>query len=490
MGDRLADHDKFYEQVSLAAKVFSGIDKKQNIRLITHLDADGICAASIIVKAMNRDNRRYSLTVVPQLSDLIIESLKADDYETYLFTDIGSGKISSIAEHLGQKKIFILDHHEIKIDDINTILEKYPTITFVNPHMFGIDGGIDISGAGVSFLFAKALDERNKDLAHIAVIGAIGDVQEHKGFGKLNNDILNIAVEQNKIKVIDGLRLFGAYTRPLHKVLEYSTDPYIPGVSGSESCVISFLNQLGINPKNEKGWKKLIHLRDDEMKKLIAGIVLRRLGEDKPEDILGKIYLLVDEEEESPTKECREFSTLLNACGRLGKASLGIGACIGDSKLKKKAINAMTDYKKEIITAINWFHDSKRNNSSLIIKGNKYYIINAKDKILHTIIGTLASILTKSNEFEDGTLVLGMAQCFETKTTKVSLRMSGRNGAGSGNTNVDLRSIVERIVALSAGESGGHKNAAGAVIPTEKENEFIAAAKTVLEQLQVEEKVC
>jgi RecJ-like exonuclease len=399
-----------------------------------------------------------------------------------MFTDIGSGKLDSIGKKLGNKRIFILDHHEISSNK-----ERTDTVVHANPHLYGIDGGINISGAGVSFLFARALNEQNKDLAHIAVIGAIGDVQENRGFQRLNNDILQLAVAQEKIKVIDGLRLFGAYTRPLHKVLEYSTDPYIPGVSGSESAAIGFLNQLGISPKQNDGsksWKKLIHLKDDEMKRLVAGIVVRRFSEEKPEDILGKIYILNDEEDETPMKECREFSTLLNACGRLGKASLGIGACIGDAKLKKKAINALMDYKREIIRAINWYHDNKNDSRGSVIRGNKFVLINAQDNILHTIIGTLASILTKSNEFEDGTLVLSMAQCFETKTTKISLRAAGRSNT------IDLRELMQKIVDNSEGECGGHKNAAGAVIPTNAEQKLIDAAKIILEQASVEEKVC
>ena len=54
----------------------------------------------------------------------------------------------------------------------------------MNPHLFDIDGSTEISGAGVVYLFCKALDGKNKDMAHIAIVGAIGDIQEDKGFKK------------------------------------------------------------------------------------------------------------------------------------------------------------------------------------------------------------------------------------------------------------------------------------------------------------------
>ena len=78
---------------------------------------------------------------------------------------------------------------------------------------------------------------------------------------RLNNEILETAVKHRKIKVEKGLRLFGVHTKPIHKVLEYSTDPYIPGISGNESGAIQFLHQIGIEPKNGNKWKKIFYSR-------------------------------------------------------------------------------------------------------------------------------------------------------------------------------------------------------------------------------------
>src|SRR3989338_1902712 len=319
-----------------------------------------------------------------------------------------------------------------------------------------------------------------EEFAHVAIIGAMGDMQEHNGFEKLNNEILEKAIEKGKIKVIRGLRLFGAQTKPLHKVLEYCTDPLIPGVTGSESGSIQFLQQIGINPKNGSGWKKVRHLSKEEMKNLVTGVILKRLNEARPEDVLGNVYLLKEEEEESPTKDAKEFATLLNACGRMDKSSLGIGACLGDKKLKKKAINLMSQYKREIINSLRWYEENK--DSQLIAKGDGYVIINAQDKIRSTIIGTLASILSKSNSHEEK-FIMSMAQIAD-GTTKVSLRVKGSNNE------TDLRNIVMEIVnGMEGCEAGGHANAAGALIPTEKEDMFMEKAKIVLEKRALEEEI-
>ena len=100
-----------------------------------------------------------------------------------------------------------------------------------------------------------------------------------------------------------------------------------------------------------------------------------------------------------------------------------------------------------------------------------------------TIIGTLASILSKSNGFKAGTFIMSMAQLFD-GNTKVSLRLAGRN------RDVDLKMVVEEIIEnIDGGEAGGHMNAAGAMIKEEIVDDFIKAAKQVLGKFGLEEVV-
>ncbi len=469
-------YEQFDESVKIAAEAFKNIDKKDVIRLVSHLDADGISACSLMIKLLNFDNRKYSVSIVQQLNKAVLSQLALESHNCFIFTDIGSGVIGDIKELLQGKKVFVLDHHSV------AQTKDFGEIIFVNPHTCGIDGGKEISGAGVVFRFACAVDKSMEDFAHIAIIGAIGDLQEQNGFSRLNDEILKIAVEKNKINVSKGLRIFGSQTKPLHKALEYCTDPYIPGVSGSESGAIQFLYQIGIDPKNGPGWKKIVHLDEEDMKKLVTGIIMKRLNEANPDDVLGNVYILPHEEEESPTRDAKEFATLLNACGRLGRASFGIGACLGDKKIRQQAIRSLADYKKEIVNAMNWYNENKYSDD--IYWGSGFVLINAKDKVMSTMIGTLASILSKSNVMTNNLFILSMAQALD-GNTKVSLRTTNNL-----NGNLDLRKIVEEMIdGIGNSESGGHQNAAGAVIPTDKEEMFIGTAKEILGKYVMEEKV-
>lgn len=455
-------------ELERAVALFNTFDKSKPIRVISHLDADGITAASVLIHMLKSESRQHSVSIVTQLSIEKLQELANEEYEYYFFTDLGSGHVSLIEETFKDKKIIILDHHEPE-----NYTPKTNNIVWVNPHQHGIDGSKTVSGSGVVFLFTTTFNKKYEEMAHIAIIGAIGDMQEEKGFEGINKNILEKAVNNKMIEVRTGLKCFGQQTRPLYKVLEYSSDPHIPGVSNSESGAIQFLQHLGISPKDGKEWRKMTDLTHEEMQKLVAGIILKRGAESSPEDVLGNMYILPNEEPNSPLRDAREFSTLLNSCGRMNKASLGIGVCLGDEEIRAKAFKNQNGYRKEIVKALKWFE----NNQEKIIKGKDYLIINAQDQVLYTIVGTLASILAKGKSVEPNKYILSMARNTEDNLTKISLRYSGMKEG------LDLHAILTKIIAKTGGETGGHANAAGAVIPTETEQDFLTTAQEVLEQV-------
>jgi len=461
--------EEFEAALKRATQDFKDIDKSKAVKLISNLDADGISAASIMVKTLERLNLAYSITILHQLKDENAKELAQENHKSYVFCDLGSGQLRALNKHFKDKRVFVLDHHEIQG-------EPEENITHINPHNFGFDGSTEVSAAGVCFFFAREVDRKNEDLAHLAIIGAIGDVQAKDGLTGLNKKILEIAVKKGKIRVEKGLRLFGLQTRPLHKLLDYSSDLTIPGVTGSESGAVQFLKSIGIEPIVNNKWRTFNDLTENEQKKLVAGIIMKRHsgGIENAEDVFSDVYLLPNEEP-GHFRDAKEFSTLLNSCGRMDNASLGIGACLGDEKQRAKALSNLMDYKRQIVHSMNWYKEhSSKHKSDRIIKGSNYIIINAKDNVLSTMIGTIASMISKNNEMEENIYVLSMARNPD-DTTKVSLRITGKP------ENVDLKGIVSELVKIVGGEAGGHQHAAGAIIDTDKEDRFIEEAKKMFE---------
>jgi len=450
----------FLEKTKALAQKFNDISGV--IKVVSHLDADGICSAAILSKAFSRRGIKFSLSIVKRLDRSILESLALEPYKTFLFTDLGSGSLSLIEELLKDKLVFVLDHHK---------LEKTKTsVELLNPNSFGDIAYEEISGAGIAYLFVRSLDHNNVDLAYLALIGAIGDLQEQNGFIGLNKLILNDAVDNEDIEVRQGLVMFGMQSRTLDKVLLYNTDPYIPGVTGDREGVNSFLYDAGIK-KRGKDYPRIIDLNEEEIKKLITAIILKRMGsEKKPEDVLGPVYIMKNEEE-GPTKDAKEFSTLLNSCGRLNKASLGVAVCLKDKKAREEALELLAEYRREIVKALNWFYSKKEG----VIEKEKYILINAEGEIKDTIIGTLASIISNAN-FYRKKVILAMAYGLAGE-----IKISARGGR---DLDINLQELLVGIIRkLGKFESGGHKMACGAVIPQEKEKEFIEIACNVLNNI-------
>lgn len=455
--------------VENAASIFRSWDVKGPVRIISHLDADGITACSLISKLLSLENITFSISIIQQLDSKTIEDLSSESYNTFIFTDLGSGSLDEIKKYLVNKKVLILDHHEINGSEGDNMLH-------VNPHLVGIDGNKEISGSGVVYFFAKALNKDIQRYAHLAIVGCVGDVQEDNGFLHLNSQILKDAVDNNLIEVEQGLRLFGLRSKPLHRVLAYCKE--IPGVI-DESTSVQFLLENNISPKSENRWRKLSDLSSSEKQRLIASIIMKRCSKENPEDVIGNVYSL-PKEEVNELKDVKEFSTVLNACGRMDRVSFGIGSCLGDERCKRKALSTLVEYRSEIVKALNWFKDNKK--SENIISKPGFIIINAKGFVKDTVIGTLASILSKSNDIESGTFIMSLARKINDKT-KVSLRYCGDN------EDINLRNIVDDLTNIVGGEAGGHAAAAGAIIPSEIEDSFIKAAVNSFSKLSLEEKV-
>lgn len=374
---------------------------------------------------MQREDRAFSVKIIRQLESNLINELKSEaesKKEILFFLDLGSsnlGMLSSI-----NTDIFVLDHHEMteKIESAN--------LRIINPHMFEEDA----SSAGLAYLFVKQLNQKNKDLASLAVIGMVGDMLE-KTLSKINNHILKDAME---ITIKRGLLIFSA-TRPLHRALEFSSDIFIPGVTGSSVGAINLLREADIKTENGK-YPSLIELNADETSRLITAIMLRRVDRNKTEDpIIGNIYLI---KFFNRMEDVRELSTLINACSRLGYSDMALSLCLGDNKARAKAEEIYNSYKHEIIQALNWVSREKK------IEGKGYVIINAKNNVKDTIIGTVTSIISFSGIYNEGTILIGMA--YQNDKIKVSARISGRE-----NKAINLQKILSSIIK----EVGGREEA-------------------------------
>lgn len=458
----------FAERVQQAVLLFRDRVTSGPVLVIGNLDTDGLTATSILAHALTREGIPFAVHIIKQITPGFLDELKNMDYGTFFFADLGSSSLRGLASALQGKHIFILDHHPPE----KTIIQDL--IVHVNPHLDGIDGTKDISAAGVCYFFARELNKANVDVAHLALIGAVGDVQERMGFTGLNREILRDALESGTIEMKEGLRMFGIYTKPLSKVLEFSTNPYVPGVTGDNQGAVRFLEEHGIVDRGKAHSAKLVDLSPLAVEKL-----RNALQKSVSEQFVGPVYLLRHERDDSPLRELKEFSTLLNACGRMDKASLGIGVCLGDEQSRIRAMDVLHDYRKEIITALQWFYRHRGTDAVREHKG--FTLIYAEDEIRDTLIGTLTSLLSKSNIYPDGTILVGAAFTLE-EDIKISARIAGYR-----DSSVDLRTVMISLAEQCGGHGGGHRLAAGAHLPRSCRDLLLQTTLRILEHTVLEE---
>jgi len=492
MNDSKNKIEKFIEAIKIVKDNFLESLKEMNssIRIYTHLDADGLSSGAILGKSLFRENIPFQITVLRQLEKEEIKKISDNvkEFKNFLiFTDFGSGQYLELQKQLPLKENFnsfiILDHHLPQNisskEDIDLIREVHKNSYqwHLNPYFFGFDGSLEISGAGLSYFFAKVLNENNIDMSPIALVGAIGDIQNqgpNKSFFGINSIILEDAKNLGLIEIINDLNF--SSLKPLNEAIAYSKEINLPGLTGDVNRTLIFLQTLGILMENSKGdIRTLNELNKDEKQKISTAIIEYtsvKLDID-PSEIVEKLivnrYLLKNEDVGSEFYDISDFSNLLNACGRTNSASLGIAIAMGDRKIAyQKSQAVLLDYKNLLMKSLRWLKENQKIQQKEYIQ---YFF--GEDSIPENIIGTIASMLVFENSegFDKSKPIFGLAIREDENVYKVS----GRAHKYIVNKGVNLSHVIREACEKSKLDvlGGGHPPAAGTKIPIDKAETFL-----------------
>ena len=470
-----------------AKEISDLIEKKDEILIISHIDADGIAAGSIASIALKRKGIEHGVRFVKKLDDNEIEKIRNENPQLVWFTDLGSGSLPMLTN----LNAVITDHHVpvktgIQKKDRTNILNWVNGFTensnyHLNPHLFGMDGAYDLSGAGCTYLVTKMMDKKNSDLAALAIVGAVGDLQDTKTL-KLegtNREVMQDAKNSGSLHWKKDIRYFGRETRPLFKLLQYANDPLIPNFSGKEDACITFLLELGIPLKNEENWRRWIDLTLKE-KRLISSEIVKLLiskgfGHEIAKRLIGEVYILTKEEEGTELRDAKEFATLLNSCGRYDKADVGYNVCLGDrGEWLERALVLLRGHRRTLVDNLQLIKESGISELEYI----QYF--HGHDKVPENIVGTLAGMLLGGEEVRSDLPMLAFAL-----TSEGDIKVSARATRALVKKGLDLSQVMKKSSEKVGGVGGGHNIAAGATIPKGSEKEFLAfAEKMVKKQLE------
>ncbi len=425
--------------------------------VVSHIDADGLTAAGIICLALQRAGKPYDVRFLKKLDEAALKGIaNKAGRRLVIFTDLGSGATDQIRA-LGINAV-VTDHHQPKPGDF-----EY----HMNPHLVGLNGATDISGSGVAFLLAMKLG-RNEDLSSLAIVGAVGDLQDMRTntLVGVNRGILELGVARGFMSYEKDLKLFGRQTRPLYKLLQYSSDPFIPGLSGSEGSCIAFLDNAGVHVKTEN-WRRWIDLSRDEKTLVISRLFQHCLACGMParkvQRLIGEAYTLTKEEPGTELRDASEFSTLLNATARYEYSDVGLAVCMGDrDDAFHTARDLLDSHRRNLVNGLNFVSD--RGVTRMV---NMQYF-NAGSEIRETIVGIIAGMSTSLACVTRDVPIIGLA------TSEQGIKVSARGNHDLIVRGLNLAKAIGEAAAEVGGTGGGHDIAAGATIPAGREMEFLS----------------
>jgi len=442
-----------------AMELASILQDQDTVHIVTHIDADGLTAGAIASSCVNRLGLPYTIEFIKQIDKNTTKNLEKHHGNLVWFTDLGS----SIADEKTSFPKIITDHH---------VCEKTSDFSYhLNPHLFGVDGSYMISGAGLTYLVAKAVTTKNMDLSMLAVVGAVGDLQQrrHLQLVGLNQDIVKDGIKIGVVEEQKDVQYFGRETRPVYKLLQYASDPIIPGVSGLESNALSFLKDLSIPLKQGKKWRRWIDLNHVERRVILSEIGQRLLakgfGHQQVKRLIGNVYLLPKEVFGSELHDAKEYATLLNSTARYGEYEIGLKVCLGD---RKKALSSarslLQGHRHNLVEGIQCAKTEGIHVRDYI------QFFHAQKGIRDTIVGIVANMLLNDVETRNDLPLIGFAE-----KNDEEIKASARTTQDLVEKGLDLSKIIKHAAKTVDGVGGGHNIAAGATIPKGKEEEFLTA---------------
>ncbi|KXB02871.1 hypothetical protein AKJ43_00015 [candidate division MSBL1 archaeon SCGC-AAA261D19] len=438
--------------------------KNDSITLISHMDSDGISAAALLSKALDRLEIQHQTKFVRMLYPEVVEDLEVGNLT--IFTDLGSSQLSNLRGKFEGSDTIIADHHEPEET------KGWPRLIHLNAHINGFDGAEEISGAGMAYLVAQKLNSQNKDLAALAIVGAIGDIQN--AWGKLqgiNRRIAQDGIDAGTIGREKDLLLYGRHTQPIFRALENLTDPPIHDVSNSTEGCISMLKDLKIPYKTKNGYRRPIDLEEEEKRRLASELITRaminvpdELVEYVPGLIIGEVYTLLNEREGSLLRGADEFSTCINSTARHEQPLIGLEVAKGNRDVYYRAMRKLLKYHKRCIAEGMSYIEGEG-----LKKGpkDKVQYFDATDVVKETFIGTITNLALGHEKSDPYKPIIGLVQ--RNGTTKVSARCSKLLFLKG----INMARAINDAANSVGGEGGGHAVAAGAQIDTEKIPKFI-----------------
>ncbi|MGI6472208.1 MAG: DHHA1 domain-containing protein [Candidatus Methanomethylophilaceae archaeon] len=466
MRDLSGNYKKFIREAKRAAEA---VKTAESVLVISHIDADGISAGSIASMTLERLGIEHVTVYVEKITEEVVSTVNSSKEDFVWICDLGSGYFSEFTK----QGLLITDHHvpDTRRENGQMTLSRFSEVFHVNPHCFGIDGSVEISGAGATYMVAKEVDPRNIDLAFLGLVGAVGDFQDSEGSGLtgLNRVIVDDAFAAGDVLPEMDLRLFGRETRGLVQYLQYSNDPELPGLTNSPQNCVKFYSDLNIGLTHRGKNRVWNDLSPGEKERATEKLTDLLDGSDVIDRLYGEVYTLPNFEKGSGLRDAKEFATILNSCGRYEDADTGMRICCGDITALEDAERNRAEHRKNISSALTYVRENH-----LMRERRFVQYFDAGDSIRDTVVGIVAGMLLNTDIARRDLPIIAFADAED------GVKVSARADRSLVNRGLNLSEVMKKAAGFVGGFGGGHSVAAGATIPADKKEVFLDAVEDLV----------
>ena len=237
-------------------------------RVVAREDPDAICAAALLGHALRRENVDFHVSWLPRLDDEAARLLAEERNDATVLVGLSQDGVEGF--HAGGRQVVLETGAsafagEAFLDAAHAA-EAHPTLSL----------------SALAQLLGVAIAKRNRDLAPLAVAGALAAHRHVGGWKGLDAEILEEAIESGVVLGEPGIALQGS---TLLTSLSGLDAPFVAGVTGRARNVKKLLGDLKLN-----GDAPPSSVTGEDAERLGSLLALRLLGQDAPDAALDALF--------------------------------------------------------------------------------------------------------------------------------------------------------------------------------------------------------
>jgi RecJ-like exonuclease len=155
----------------------------------------------------------------------------------------------------------------------------------------------------------------------------------------------------------------------------------------------------------------------------------------------------------------------------MGRQGVGLSVCLGDrGEAMTEAQETLDLYRRKIGSSL----DLVREND-MVEELDSIYLIRAGDAIDDTVIGVVSGILLSQGILKNMKPIVSTALSEDDQ-----VKVSARGSTELASRGIHMGLVMQKAAEAVGGGGGGHDVAAGAYVPIDKEEEFIAMVNSLV----------